>query len=54
MTTHISQKGERIILNDDGTLTVPVNPQLILIEGDGIGPELSEATMEILEPSISL
>jgi len=31
------QKGQLITLDDDGTLTVPDNPIVVSIEGDGIG-----------------
>jgi isocitrate dehydrogenase len=54
MTTETSsQKGEKITLNDDGTLTVPENPQLIFIEGDGIGPDISRAALKVFDSAVA-
>jgi isocitrate dehydrogenase len=54
MTTETSsQKGEKITLNDDGTLTVPENPQLIFIEGDGIGPDISRAALTVFDSAVA-
>ena len=54
MTTETSsQRGERINLNDDGTLTVPENPQLIFIEGDGIGPDISRAAVKVFDSAVA-
>jgi len=48
-----SQKSEKITLNDDGTLTVPENPQLIFIEGDGIGPDISRAAVKVFDSAVA-
>ena len=54
MTTETSsQKDEKITLNDDGTLTVPENPQLIFIEGDGIGPDISRAAVKVFDSAVA-
>jgi hypothetical protein len=42
-----AQKGQLITLNDDGTLTVPDNPMVVCIEGDGIGPDISRAAVKV-------
>lgn len=47
-----SQKSERITLNEDGTLTVPDNPVLIFIEGDGIGPDISRAAVKVFDAAV--
>ena len=54
MTKDISQKGERITLQDDGTLTVPEDPRLIFIEGDGIGPDISRAAVKVFDSAVVL
>ena len=48
-----SQKGEKITLNEDGTLTVPDNPVLISIEGDGIGPDISRAAIKVFDQAVT-
>jgi isocitrate dehydrogenase len=48
-----SQKSEKITLKDDGTLTVPDNPQLIFIEGDGIGPDISRAAVKVFDSAVA-
>ena len=48
-----SQESEKITLNDDGTLTVPDNPQLIFIEGDGIGPDISRAAVKVFDSAVA-
>ncbi len=48
-----SQKSERITLNEDGTLSVPDNPVLIFIEGDGIGPDISRAAVQVFDAAVA-
>jgi isocitrate dehydrogenase len=48
-----SQKGGLITLNDDGTLTVPDNPIVVFIEGDGIGPDISRAAVEVFDSAVA-
>jgi isocitrate dehydrogenase len=48
-----SQKGELITLNDDGTLNVPDNPVIVRIEGDGIGPDISRAAVEVFDSAVA-
>jgi isocitrate dehydrogenase len=52
-TEDSSQKGEKITLNEDGTLTVPDNPVLIFIEGDGIGPDISRAAVNVFDAAVA-
>ena len=37
----IPETGEMIVVNDDNSITVPNNPIIPYIEGDGIGVDLS-------------
>jgi isocitrate dehydrogenase len=52
-TENVSQTGEDITLKDDGTLTVPENPRLIFIEGDGIGPDISRAAVKVFDSAVA-
>lgn len=47
----IPATGERITVAD-GALTVPDNPILPFIEGDGIGPDIWNATRRVLDASV--
>jgi isocitrate dehydrogenase len=42
----------RIIISSDGTLNVPDTPQIPFIEGDGIGPEIWQATRMVIDAAI--
>ncbi len=44
-------KGERIIV-ENGELSVPENPILSFIEGDGIGPDICRASMAIWDSAV--
>ncbi|MGD9036872.1 MAG: isocitrate/isopropylmalate family dehydrogenase, partial [Syntrophobacterales bacterium] len=48
-----AQEGQLITLNDDGTLTVPHNPILVFIEGDGIGPDISLAAVKVFDAAVA-
>ncbi|MDH3557804.1 MAG: isocitrate/isopropylmalate family dehydrogenase, partial [Deltaproteobacteria bacterium] len=48
-----TQKGQLITLNDDGTLTVPDNPMVVVIEGDGIGPDISRAAVKVFDSAVA-
>ena len=43
--------GEKIILND-GILTVPNNPIIPFIEGDGIGSDITPAMIDVVNASV--
>src|SRR5690606_41881900 len=42
----------RITLNPDGTLNVPANPIIPFIEGDGIGPDIWNASQRVLDAAV--
>ena len=42
----------RITINPDGTLKVPDTPQIPFIEGDGIGPEIWQATWRVIDAAV--
>ena len=42
----------RITINSDGTLNVPDTPQIPFIEGDGIGPEIWQATRQVIDAAV--
>jgi isocitrate dehydrogenase len=42
----------RITINPDGTLKVPDTPQIPFIEGDGIGPEIWQATCRVIDAAV--
>src|SRR5690606_22953195 len=44
--------GEKIQKNADGSLAVPDNPIIPRIIGDGIGPDISEATAHVVEAAV--
>ena len=41
----IPEDGEQITVNDSGELNVPPNPIIPFIEGDGIGTDVTAATV---------
>ncbi len=44
--------GEQITINSDGTINVPDNPVIPFIEGDGIGPDIWNATRRVLDAAV--
>ena len=44
--------GEKITVDSDGKLTVPDNPIVAFIEGDGIGPDITKASMHIWNSAV--
>lgn len=46
------KSGEKITLNDDLTLNVPSNPVIPFIKGDGIGPDIWNATVRVLDAAV--
>ena len=42
----------RITINPDGTLNVPDTPRIPFIEGDGIGPEIWQATRRVIDAAV--
>lgn len=46
------EKGHKIVKNSDGSLTVPVDPIIPYIEGDGIGPDIWHATRLVIDGAV--
>ena len=44
----IPNQGNKITLNDDGSLNVPNNPIIPYIEGDGIGIDIWPSTEKVI------
>ena len=44
--------GEKITVSADGKLNVPDHPLIAYIEGDGIGPDITKASMHIWNSAI--
>ena len=45
--------GEKITVNDNGSLNVPNNPIIGFIEGDGIGPDIWRAAQHVLDSAVA-
>jgi len=45
-------KGDKITVAKDGSLKVPSNPVIAFIEGDGIGPDITRASMHIWDSAV--
>jgi isocitrate dehydrogenase len=45
--------GTKLIKNTDGSLTVPDNPIIPFIEGDGTGPDIWRATRRVLDSAVA-
>ncbi len=41
-----------ITLNEDNTINVPDNPAIVFIEGDGIGPEITQAMLYVVNSAV--
>ncbi|MFP4476831.1 MAG: isocitrate dehydrogenase (NADP(+)) [Desulfatibacillaceae bacterium] len=48
----MSEQEQIITINSDGSLSVPDNPVLCFIEGDGTGPDIWRATRRVLEAGV--
>jgi len=48
----MSDIGQKITINPDGTISVPDNVIIPFIEGDGIGPDIWKATKLVLDTSV--
>ena len=55
MTGHIKtpENGEKITL-ENGALSVPENPIIGYVEGDGIGPDITRASMRVWDAAVEL
>jgi isocitrate dehydrogenase len=47
------EKGSNITINEDGSLNVPEEPILVFIEGDGIGPDISQAAVKVFDAAVA-
>jgi len=45
--------GEKIIVNEDSSLSVPENPILPYIEGDGIGADVSPVMLQVVDAAVA-
>ncbi len=45
-------EGEKIVMGADGRLVVPANPIIPFIEGDGTGPDITAAAMEVWNAAV--
>ena len=48
----IPESGNKILLNQDGTLKVPDNPIIPFIEGDGIGSDIWKSSVRVFDSAI--
>ncbi|UCG14870.1 MAG: isocitrate dehydrogenase (NADP(+)) [Deltaproteobacteria bacterium] len=48
-----SDRGGAITLNSDGTVTVPENPVIVSIQGDGIGPDIWRAAVKVFDAAVA-
>lgn len=46
------QHGEKITVHPDGSLSVPSNPIIPFIEGDGTGPDIWAASVKVLDAAV--
>ena len=44
--------GEKIVINEDKSLSVPNNPIIPFIEGDGIGPDIWKASQAVFDAAV--
>ena len=53
--THLTApaSGEAITLNKDGSLTVPANPIIPFIEGDGIGADIWASSVRVIDAAVA-
>ncbi|MFV0477764.1 MAG: NADP-dependent isocitrate dehydrogenase [Parahaliea sp.] len=48
----VPANGEKITVNDDFSLNVPVNPIIPFIEGDGIGVDISPVMIDVVDAAV--
>jgi len=49
----VPETGDKISMGDDGNLNVPDQPIVTFIEGDGIGPDIWQATRAMLDAAVA-
>lgn len=50
----VPKEGEKIQVNKDGTLSVPHNPIIPFIEGDGIGVDITPVMRKVVDAAVSM
>ena len=53
MTHHEPEPGHRITVNPEGGLSVPDQPLVLFMEGDGTGPDIWRATRPVLDAAVA-
>ncbi|HCJ30756.1 MAG TPA: NADP-dependent isocitrate dehydrogenase, partial [Pseudomonas sp.] len=48
----VPASGDKITVNADNTLTVPSNPIIPYIEGDGIGVDISPVMIKVVDAAV--
>ena len=48
----VPETGEMIVVNDDNSLSVPNNPIIPYIEGDGIGVDISPVMIAVVDAAV--
>ncbi len=51
-TIETIKQGDKITINSNNELKVPENPILLFIEGDGIGPDISAAMLDVIDAAV--
>src|SRR5437899_3071391 len=46
--------GEKIKIQKDGKLTVPNNPIIVFLEGDGTGPDIWHASQRVFDAAVEI
>jgi isocitrate dehydrogenase len=49
----VPETGEMIVVNDDNSLSVPNNPIIPYIEGDGIGVDISPVMIAVVDAAVA-
>ncbi|MGB0156163.1 MAG: NADP-dependent isocitrate dehydrogenase, partial [Luminiphilus sp.] len=49
----VPETGDMIVVNDDNSITVPDNPIIPYIEGDGIGVDISPVMISVVDAAVA-
>ena len=50
---NVPESGDMIVVNDDNSITVPDNPIIPYIEGDGIGVDISPVMISVVDAAVA-